>query len=167
MSACCKDSTALPGRLSELDPILSWFPWSPGRIGLCWKLLRRELLESRTCHRGHSVENEGAWGQSSVASCCQEHQNPQTILSPPQAEAPRWRPRSQQEVPCLEPPRPRVRRFYSHRQMHLASTLVLAGFCLWAPLPCTGQFCIQSCCSVPCSLFCLPSYVSHFPRQRR
>lgn len=34
----------------ELVPVLSWFPPSPGRAGLCWKLPGRELLEMEWCH---------------------------------------------------------------------------------------------------------------------
>lgn len=34
----------------ELVRVLSWFPPSPGRAGLCWKFPGRELLEMEWCH---------------------------------------------------------------------------------------------------------------------
>lgn len=143
-----------------LVPILSWFPPSPGRTGLCQKLLGKELYEGLREHCPREIKEHGA------STPFPDALKNTRIQSVPCPQAPEWKPEETAGGAHTGLLIPGLRIYCSYGQLRSVSMLTLAIFCMWVPSPCRSDLCIQSGCSVPSLRFCLPARVPHFLRPR-
>lgn len=106
-----------------LVPILSWFPPSPGRIGLCQKLLGKELYEGLGGHCPREIKEHGA---STAFPDALKNTRIQSVPCPPQA--PEWKPEETAGGAHTDLLRPGLGIYCSYRQLHSVSVLTLAIF---------------------------------------